>query len=91
MKQAKDFDFGAKLKELEVITAWFESEDADLEEGLRKFERGMELAGTMKQYLATVENRITTIKQRFDGNASGGVQTGGPAQISLTDEAPDPN
>jgi exodeoxyribonuclease VII small subunit len=61
----KPFEFEHSLKELEEITLWFESTDVDLDQGLVKFERGMELAGQLKNHLATVENRVEKIKQRF--------------------------
>lgn len=63
----KPFYFEAAIKELEEITQWFESSEADLDEGLVKFERGMELATQLKQHLSTVENRVEKIKARFDG------------------------
>ena len=59
-------DFGSKLKELEAITAWFESDEVDLNAALAKFERGMELANELKQELQQVENRVEKIKARFD-------------------------
>jgi exodeoxyribonuclease VII small subunit len=59
------FEFEAALKELEEITAWFESTDINLDTGLDKFERGMELATALKSHLATVENRVEKIRQRF--------------------------
>lgn len=59
-------DFGAKLGELEAITAWFESDDVDLNTALAKFERGMQLADELKRELQHVENRVEKIKARFD-------------------------
>jgi exodeoxyribonuclease VII small subunit len=66
----KPFEFEKSIKELEEITLWFESTDVDLDQGLVKFERGMELAGQLKSHLATVENRVEKIKQRFTAGAS---------------------
>lgn len=66
MKSNESFDFGASLKELEAITTWFEAENIDLDEGLVKFERGMELAGLLKAYLATTQNQVEKIKLKFD-------------------------
>jgi exodeoxyribonuclease VII small subunit len=63
----KPFEFEKALKELEDITLWFESSDVDLDQGLVKFERGMELATQLKDHLAVVENRVEKIKQRFSG------------------------
>ncbi len=62
-------DFGAKLHELEAITAWFESEEVDLNEALAKFERGMKLADELKRELTEVENRVEKIKAKFESAA----------------------
>jgi exodeoxyribonuclease VII small subunit len=67
----KPFEFEQALKELEQITAWFESSDVDLDQGLVKFERGMELASLLKDHLLTVENRVEKIRQRFSGQKTG--------------------
>jgi len=65
----KPFEFEKALGELEEITTWFESNNVDLDQGLVKFERGMELASQLKTHLATVENRVEKIKQRFTSSA----------------------
>lgn len=62
----KPFNFEASLTELDQITQWFESSDADLDAGLEKFERGMVLAASLKEHLSKVENRIEKIKAQFD-------------------------
>lgn len=67
---SKPFEFEKALKELEEITAWFESSDIDLDAGLAKFERGMELATELKTHLASVENRVEKIRQRFSAKAA---------------------
>jgi len=71
--KADSFDFGASLKELEAITTWFEGDNIDLDEGLVKFERGMELATKLKAHLAETQNRVEKIKVKFDG--PGQIQT----------------
>lgn len=63
---SEKIDFSAGLKELEEITNWFESENADLDQGLAKFERGLELITGLRQHLRTAENRVEEIKQKFD-------------------------
>lgn len=65
--KSEEFDFTASLKELEEITAWFESEEVDLNEALAKFERGMQLAADLKDHLQLIENRVEKIKRKFDG------------------------
>jgi exodeoxyribonuclease VII small subunit len=66
-KSEKSFNFGTAYKELEGIIEWFEREDADLDEGLQKFERGLALAKQCKDRLQDVENKVTEIKAKFDG------------------------
>jgi exodeoxyribonuclease VII small subunit len=70
----KAFNFEQALKELEDITVWFESSDVDLDAGLVKFERGMELADQLKVHLTSVENRVEKIKQRFQNPVASGSQ-----------------
>ena len=68
--ETKPFHFEQALRELEEITTWFESSNVDLDQGLAKFERGMELAAQLKEHLRGVENRVEKIKQRFSAPAS---------------------
>jgi exodeoxyribonuclease VII small subunit len=62
---AKKTSFGEAFQELEEITAWFERGDVDLDEGLKKFERGLELAGICKGKLTDVENTVIALKKKF--------------------------
>lgn len=64
-KSEKKINFGEAFTELEKITDWFEKEDIDLEEGLAKFERGLELAAKLKTRLKEVENKVEEIKVKF--------------------------
>jgi exodeoxyribonuclease VII small subunit len=81
----KPFEFEPALKELEEITRWFESSDADLDQGLVKFERGMELAAELKKHLATVENRVEKIKQKFSAQTQAGATPPEPDAEQLVD------
>jgi len=63
--KAKQLNFAKAFEELESITEWFERGEADLEEGLKKFERGLELAKMCKEKLAEVENKVVEIKKKF--------------------------
>ncbi|MBD3250995.1 exodeoxyribonuclease VII small subunit [Candidatus Uhrbacteria bacterium] len=58
-------EFSKAFKELEQLAEWFENEEPDLDKGLQKFERAMELAGTCREALAGAEQKITEIKKRF--------------------------
>ena len=48
------------------MTAQFERGNLSLEDGLKKFEEGLELAAECKEYLKQVENKIIEIKKKFD-------------------------
>lgn len=67
LKEAKKVNFAEAFKELEDIVHWFETSEVDLEEGLKKFERGLELAKKCRERLKEVENKVTQIKAKFAG------------------------
>jgi len=57
-------DIGKAFAELESITEWFESGNMNLDEGLKKYERAMELAEALRIQLESAENRITEIQKK---------------------------
>ena len=67
---SKPFEFEKHLGELEAITAWFDSADADLDQGIVKFERGMELAQQLRSHLADIEIRVEKIRHKFTPNST---------------------
>jgi exodeoxyribonuclease VII small subunit len=85
----KAFEFERSLKELEAITAWFESADADLDQGIEKFERGMELSQELRAHLDQVENRIEKIRQRFSTSTASEPSTEPPTSDAI--RAPEPD
>ena len=60
------------FRELEKITSEFESGEVDLEKGIPKFKRGLELARLLKKRLSEIENEITEIKSEFKDLDKGG-------------------
>lgn len=68
---AEKFQFEKALRELEEIASYFETGEADLDQGLVKFERGMELVATLKGHLGEVENRVEQIKRKFASTPAG--------------------
>lgn len=68
MKEDKPFDFAKAIEELEEINHWFQSEEIDLDEGLAKFRRGLELIKKSRRRLQEVENEFTKIKKEFGGS-----------------------
>lgn len=65
MASKKQPSFAEAFNELEELTEWFETEEVDLDEGLKKFERGLELSQICKKKLQEVENKVTTLKKKF--------------------------
>jgi len=68
-KDTKKFNFSESFRELEKIVEEFEREEIDLEEGLKKFETGLELAAKCKSRLTEIENKVKEIKHKFDKGA----------------------
>lgn len=66
MTEKEKFNFTRAFQELEKIVQSFESEQTDLDEGLQKFERGLALAKQLKAKLQDVEQKIETIKEKFN-------------------------
>lgn len=62
----KTLDFSKAFEELESITQWFDSNTSfDLDEGLKKFEKGLELSCELKKKLLDVEVRVKEIKEKY--------------------------
>lgn len=59
-------EFAQSIKELEEINTWFQNEDIDLDEGLRKLKRGRELIKACRARLKDVENEFLEIKEDFE-------------------------
>lgn len=61
----KEQSLSESFSELEKITEEFERGEVDLEKGIPKFKRGLELAKRLKYKLSAIENEIEEIKVRF--------------------------
>ena len=58
----KSFSLSKAFEDLEQITSWFQGEEFDLEEALKKYQKGMELVKHCEAQLKEVENRISEVK-----------------------------
>ena len=54
--------FAKAMKELEELNNWFQSQDIDLDEGLKKLRRGGELIKQCQTQLKDIENEFIEIK-----------------------------
>jgi exodeoxyribonuclease VII small subunit len=59
------FNFTKAYKEIEEINEWFQGEDIDLDEALKKYEKGMELIAKCKERLKEAENKFEEIKKKY--------------------------
>ncbi len=57
--------FESAYRSLEKLVEELESNPVGLEEGVTKFEHGLELAQFCKQRLNQIENKVITIKKKF--------------------------
>jgi exodeoxyribonuclease VII small subunit len=57
------FNFAKSYGDLQKITEWFEKEEVDLEEGIKKFEEGAKLVKELQEYLSKMENKIKELKK----------------------------
>lgn len=59
-------DFSGKFRELDEIIAYFDSDELDIDESLKQFERGVELSKELKEYLEQAKNKVEKIKADFE-------------------------
>ena len=65
----ENFNFKQALEELKKINEEFNSDEIDLDQMLKKFKRGLELAKKCKERLKKVENEVIKIKEEFSSDA----------------------
>jgi exodeoxyribonuclease VII small subunit len=58
-------DFATAMDELNAISDWFEQGSTDIDAGLAKFERAMDLITKLRGRLTEVEQRVEQIKRDF--------------------------
>ncbi|MEM5831186.1 MAG: exodeoxyribonuclease VII small subunit [Candidatus Aenigmatarchaeota archaeon] len=59
------FNFTKAYEEIEEINEWFQGEDIDLDEALKKYERGMDLINKCRKRLEEAENKFEEIKKKY--------------------------
>ncbi len=59
------FHFTKSYEEIEKINEWFQKEDIDLDEALKKYKRGMELVKQCKERLKDAENKFEEVKKEL--------------------------
>ncbi|MEK7615868.1 MAG: exodeoxyribonuclease VII small subunit [Patescibacteria group bacterium] len=62
-QSSKEFNFKKAFAELEDISSWFQNPDIDLDEALKKYERGLVLIKEAQAHLKETENQFKVIKK----------------------------
>lgn len=57
--------FAEQFEELERIVTLFESGKLDVDESLKYFEKGLQLAEQLKKQLESVEQQVTSLKRKY--------------------------
>lgn len=65
------FNFTQAYKDIEEINNWFQQEEVDLDEALKKYEKGMELIEKCRKRLKQAENRFEEIKEKYQTEEPG--------------------
>jgi exodeoxyribonuclease VII small subunit len=55
-----------KLKKLQQISKYFEQEEIDIDESLKKYEEGVKLAAEIKEQLHSYELKIKEIRANYE-------------------------
>jgi exodeoxyribonuclease VII small subunit len=63
-KKTEEFSYSSAINELDEIANYLESPEVDLDEAIKKFERGKELAAAIEKHLERAENVIKSIKDK---------------------------
>ncbi len=79
-------DFKAILDELESINMWFQGDDIDLDEGLKKLQRAKVLLKQSKDRLKEVENEFITIKREIESDGSDPLSNAEVSQTRIVEE-----
>lgn len=61
----KKFSFGEAYKEIEEIGEWFQRDTIDLDEAIKKYERGLILIAKCKERLKETENKLKEIQIKY--------------------------
>ena len=59
---ANSFDYQTAMAELQHLLADMQDDDVDVDEALKKYERGQELIAQLSSYLEAAENKISIRK-----------------------------
>jgi exodeoxyribonuclease VII small subunit len=65
-KTTAELDYRKLSAELDAILEELQTADLDIDEAVKKYERGMQLVKELEGYLQAAENKVTKIKASFE-------------------------
>lgn len=65
----KKIDYRKLTEELENILTNLQSDDLDIDEAVKAYERGMAVADELETYLKEAENKVTKLKQVWEARS----------------------
>jgi exodeoxyribonuclease VII small subunit len=66
MTAKQDIDYRKLSNELDAILEELQTADLDIDEAVKKYERGMKIAEQLEAYLKTAENKVAKVKASFE-------------------------
>jgi exodeoxyribonuclease VII small subunit len=78
------FHFSKAMAELAEINTWFQSQDIDLEEGLKKLKRGQEIIKQCRDRLKNIENEFTQIKEDLSDDGANSASSAKAAAVTAS-------
>lgn len=61
MPARQNLSYSQMMAELQEIIDWFENEEADLDEAVKKYRQANKLIDGLENYLKTVENKVREV------------------------------
>ena len=66
MAMKTDINYQELSKELDTILAQLQTDDFDIDEALKLYERGITISKQLETYLKDAENTVTKLKASFE-------------------------
>ena len=76
----QNLDFKKSIEELEEINRWFQEEEIDLDEGLKRLKKGKDLIKKCRERLKNVENEFIKIKEEFNETPENSAKVDGKSE-----------
>lgn len=69
MTKPKEIDYKLLSAELDELLTKLQTADLDIDEAVKAYDRGMQIAQDLQAYLKQAENKVTKIKAAWESRA----------------------